>query len=705
MNQRISITNRATLTLSLFVAVLFIAALFTRCASVGSPSGGPKDTLAPVIVAMTPDNFMTNADRNLKKIYIEFDEFVQIKDQQKLFFTSPAMKNRPQLQIRGRGVVVTLRDTLLENTTYALNFGNSIQDNNESNPLFSMRYVFSTGDEIDSMIMSGYTEDGYKADSVSNTFILLYPTDSLNRRIDYDSTIFTSTPAVIARAETNGIFLAQNIKPISYHIYAYEDKNSNLQYDPGEDKVGFMNSPANPLTLDEFAIWYDSLRRYIVAEPQLHLRMFQDVAFKRQLLASSERKEQRKIDLYFGAPNPRIDSIVFDSIPSDSIIVERITKGADTLALWINMKAENIPDTIKGYIVYERHDSLNILNPARENLRLMWKYIESKEEAQRKKQEEREREKAEESGEEWTPPEVASKLIVKASNSEKVNPKERLTFNFDLPLRRFDGDSIIFKRLTKEDIMLQEKITEELKKRASEAREMTAIKAKMEGANEAEIKRLSDKADSTIMAEYRPYNGENHPFKIAQDTMNLRRWYIDCDWGKEGDVFNLTIPAGAVEDISGEINDKEFSGKYTPLKVEDFATVILNFTNAKYSKRRYVVELLDNTGNKVLDKRTEIDNHTVIFNYVPAGSVRVRVIEDMNHNGVWDSGNLIKRMQPEQIKMVEHEGGTDIATKVNWEIEIDVDLATLFAAETKEQLSKRLADQESQRLKNLKTNK
>ncbi len=168
------------------VVMLFFSAFFSRCASILSPTGGPKDTLPPVIVAMTPDNFTTMFDAN--KIYIEFDEYVQIKDQQKEFYTSPAMKKKPTIYTRNRGIVVEIKDTLEENTTYSLNFGSAIRDNNESNPINSMRYVFSTGETIDSMIVSGYTADSYKADSVSKSFIYFFPTDSLENVAEYDST-------------------------------------------------------------------------------------------------------------------------------------------------------------------------------------------------------------------------------------------------------------------------------------------------------------------------------------------------------------------------------------------------------------------------------------------------------------------------------------------------------------------------------------
>ena len=139
------------------------------------------------------------------------------------------------------------------NTTYALNFGSAVRDNNEGNPLYSMRYVFSTGPTIDSMIFSGYTADSYKADSVSKSFIWFFPADSVENVAEYDSTIFKYKPAVIARAENNGIFIAQNLKPIPYRVYAVQDKNDNQMYEPGSDQVGFLEKSYNPAEMPDFA--------------------------------------------------------------------------------------------------------------------------------------------------------------------------------------------------------------------------------------------------------------------------------------------------------------------------------------------------------------------------------------------------------------------------------------------------------------------
>ena len=376
-------------TLRAAVLLLFVSAFLSRCASMMTPTGGPRDSLPPVIVNMTPDNFSTNRPLvNHEKIYIEFDEFVQLKDQQKEFFTSPQMKKKPLVSLRGRGVVIQLRDTLEANTTYALNFGSAIRDNNEGNPLYSMRYVFSTGPEIDSMVMSGYTADSYKADSVSKSFIWFFPADSVENVAEYDSTIFKYKPAAIARAENNGIFIAQNLKPIAYRVYAVQDKNDNQIYEPGSDQVGFLEGTYNPREQPDFAMWYDSIRQYVVAEPQLYLRMFTDKAFRRQVLSQSERPLQHKAMLYFAAAHPQIERIRFDSIPEDRVIFDPQTVGRDTIALWFNMPSSALPDTIKGEITYFKHDTVNVLQSVTEPLKLAWRFIETKEQ-------EKEREKLE----------------------------------------------------------------------------------------------------------------------------------------------------------------------------------------------------------------------------------------------------------------------------------------------------------------------
>ena len=148
-----------TKTVALIVVLAFFSiGLLSRCASVAAPQGGPKDSLPPKVVAMTPAYGTTNFKG--KRIYIEFDEYVQLKDQQKEFYTSPFMKKKPSVVLRGRGVQIDLQEDLDSNRTYALNFGSSVCDNNEAIPYTGLRYVFSTGDHIDSLVICSSPQYG-----------------------------------------------------------------------------------------------------------------------------------------------------------------------------------------------------------------------------------------------------------------------------------------------------------------------------------------------------------------------------------------------------------------------------------------------------------------------------------------------------------------------------------------------------------------
>ncbi|HBV49853.1 MAG TPA: hypothetical protein DEB64_03540, partial [Alistipes sp.] len=514
-------------------------------------------------------------------------------------------------------------------------------DNNEGNPLHSMRYVFSTGPEIDSMILSGYTADAYKADSVSKTFIWFFPADSVEDIAEYDSTIFKYKPAVIARAENNGIFIAQNLKPVPYRVYAVQDKNDNQLYEPGSDQVGFLDGTYNPAALPDFAMWYDSLRHYVSAEPQLYLRMFTDRAFRRQVLAQSERPLQHKALLYFSAPHPQIDSIRFDSIPEGGFIVDPQTVGRDTLALWFTVPSAQLPDTLRGSVTYFKHDSVNVLRRVTEPLKLSWRFIETKEQQREREKLERERRKAEEAGEEWTEPRKPSPFAFKLPLNGEINPENHLTVDFDYPLARLDSAAMLLTLL---------------------------------------------KADNSV---------EDVPVRFVRDTALLRRWYVRAPWKSEGQ-YTLTIPAGAITDVAGFTNDS-IVGKYTVLDPEKFATVKIDVRGREGVQ--YIVQLLDGSGSLKQERRGVVSG-PVRFNYVSPGEIKFRVIEDLNGNGKWDSGDVVARRQPERAEMfVDEQGGETFATKANWDIEFTMDMPRIFAPVTMQSLSRLLDERELQRLR------
>ena len=634
-------TKNCKIALRTAVLLLFGGAFFSRCANIMTPDGGPKDTLPPVIVKIEPGNFATNFKE--KKIYIEFNEFVQIKDQNKEMFVSPAMKKLPLLTTRGRGIVITIRDTLKENTTYAIDLGSAIRDNNESNPLNAMRYVFSTGDKVDSMMCSGYTADSYKADSVSRTFIWFYIADSLPQTPGYDSTIFNRKPDVIARAQNNGIFIAQNLKPVNYRIYAIGDKNDNQLYEAGTDMVGLLDTVYNPAKMPEFAIWFDSLRMYPSAEPQLYFRMFTDKAFVNQRLVDAQRPEQKKALLYFNADYPRIDSLVFDNIPSDKVLIDPQTNGRDTVALWFNVEAEKLPDTIKGKIVYYRHDSLRQLSKTREPLKLAWKLVETKEQEKERERIEKEKEKAKAEGREYKDPNYKNPFKLSISAGKEVNPEKGFDISFGTPAVKLDTTAI-------------------------------------------ELAIVDEKKNKTPIK-----------WRLERDTLNMCRWRVLAEW-KEKTNYSLYIPKQSITDVMGYENDStvvEFA-TYDP---EKFATVSLNVQAS--GKNRYILLLTDNSG-KTLQELKDVGTGKYRFNYVTPGDIRLRIIEDKNGDGKWNAGDVIAGLQPERAEAYFNERGEDLfTTKMNWDFEINIDMNKVFVPLTMENLVKMLDDKEESRLQKL----
>jgi uncharacterized protein (DUF2141 family) len=646
MSKTRDITTRITKFISVAIVLLFGAALLTKCASTMVPTGGPKDTIPPVIVYMNPDNFSTNIDTlRYPKIYVEFNEFVQIKDVQKELFTSPAMKKKPMVTRRGMGIVVQMKDTLRPNTTYAINFGSSIADNNEGNPLHSMRYVFSTGDTVDSMYMSGYTADSYKADSVSKSFIYFFIADSVERPTDWDSTMFKYKPQVIARAEKNGIFIAQNLKPVDYRIYAFEDTNGNMEYEPSVDQIGFLDTTYNPRYMPGFSIWFDSLRHYPSAEPQLYFRMFMDKRFARHTLSGHERLNRHKAMLYFGAPNPEVVAVKFDSIPEDKVIYDPQNYNRDTVALWFDIAPEELPDTIKGEITYFKHDSVNELVESTDKLRLAWVKVESKEERKKREEQEKEREKAEKAGEEWVAPKEENPFKLNMPSSGEFHKHKTLDMEFDFPLTKFDSRLVTLKMTTDEN---------------SEATDVE--------------------------------------FHFVQDTINKRKYQLKVDWTPKA-KYELMMPAGVFENIARESNDT-IKYSYTGADPEKFALLNIN-VKSTHPKARYILQITNAQG-KVQREVRDVKAGKYVLDYITAGDIMLRVVEDMNGNGKWDTGDMVLMRQPERTEIFKNEDGQEvITTKENWEFDLEVDMDVLFAPITMESLVKMLDDREDERLKKL----
>ncbi len=236
--------------LSIFL-ILIVAFFSSNCARRGNITGGSKDTIPPVLVKARPVINSTNF--NKKKIKIYFNEYIKIKDLRKNLIISPPQKNDPVITPVGTAskyISIKILDTLKPNTTYSFNFGNSIVDNNEGNKLGNFKYVFSTGDYIDSLSVSGVVSDYQSKEKVKNIDVALYKYDSVYT----DSVIYKKKPDYIANTLDSTLFEITNVKEGKYLLIALQDKNRNKKYEPKSDKIAFVKDTVTLPTDKKFTL-------------------------------------------------------------------------------------------------------------------------------------------------------------------------------------------------------------------------------------------------------------------------------------------------------------------------------------------------------------------------------------------------------------------------------------------------------------------
>jgi uncharacterized protein (DUF2141 family) len=224
--------------LSNFIFIIVIGLVISNCANRGTPSGGEKDITPPVIIKSEPENHSINFKAREIKIY--FDEYIKVKDLQKQLIISPPMDPEPEITPLGSAskyITIKITDTLMANTTYAFNFGESIIDNNESNPYPYYRYVFSTGDYIDSLNVNGYITDALNRKPDEYVSVFLYEKDSAFT----DSIIYKEKPKYITNTlDSTTTFKLENLKAGNYLMIALKDENSNYTFQQKTDKIGFL---------------------------------------------------------------------------------------------------------------------------------------------------------------------------------------------------------------------------------------------------------------------------------------------------------------------------------------------------------------------------------------------------------------------------------------------------------------------------------
>ncbi len=222
----------------LYIPIAFLFLLsFVDCAKKGTPSGGLKDSIPPIIVRSTPENYTINFTGN--EIEIRFDEYIKLKDITKELIISPPMKFTPVITplSTAKTLKIKLIDTLKPNTTYSFNFGNSIVDNNEGNQYPYFKYIFSTGSYIDSLKLSGKVRDAQLISPEIPTTVMLYEVNETFK----DSLIYSEKPTYITvTKDSTGTFELSNLKEGKYLLLAMKEKNSDYIFQPQNDKIGFV---------------------------------------------------------------------------------------------------------------------------------------------------------------------------------------------------------------------------------------------------------------------------------------------------------------------------------------------------------------------------------------------------------------------------------------------------------------------------------
>lgn len=227
------------------ILILFIIGILVQsCARVGSPVGGPKDTLAPKFLSSNIDTTRVNVRRDIKELRIDFDEYITLKDINKNLNISPPIKNITRIlpsNIANQYLIIQWSDTLQANTTYNFNFGNSIADNSEANILRYFNFAFSTGEKLDDLYISGEVKDAFtikKQNSSENKLIIgLY---QLKDTINYKQ-----KPYYISKVDDDGYYELTYLAPGKFKVIAFDDENGNSIYDPGKEKIGFQKDTVN----------------------------------------------------------------------------------------------------------------------------------------------------------------------------------------------------------------------------------------------------------------------------------------------------------------------------------------------------------------------------------------------------------------------------------------------------------------------------
>ena len=613
-----------------FCIVAIVTALIVyACASRGMIEGGERDVTPPKITAEVPVSGTTNFA--MKHIDIYFDEFIQLKDINNQFVISPPMKRKPKTSLRGKYVRVEFQDTLKPGTTYSLDFGQSIADNNEGNLFGYYRYVFSTGSQLDSMELAGLVLDAETQLPVLGAMVLFYANHA-------DSAAILELPSYVAMTDSSGHFRVTNMRDSVYRVLALFTETKSLQYVPRMEgqKVGFVDTLVRTVSFP--AIQYDTIRpdtvtvaarrtkkgvemevlthdtvivrNYTAYGPvNLFMTLFEEEDIHLDM-DNSVRSEREKLDFTFTIPADNRLEVRFLGLQplgdpeQRDLFVEERSAGKDTVTLWIKDSLIYKIDSLQAELRYLMTDTAGVRVMTTDTV---WFVYKDKPQPKGKRKQEQD---------------TVRKIEYLGMNSpvgSSMDLNQSIMLEFDRPIVASTLDSV----------------------------------------------KLFEMIDSV----WTPT-----PFELRHDSLKVRRYYIAKEWKPETE-YRLEIDSASVYSIYGLFNNKVES-TFKTKAIEDYGRIFLTFSNVSCP----LIAQLYQGGSKELkivdEKHIEADGE-VVFEYLHEGSYMVRVILDRNGNGKWDTGNYMEHLQPEEIKYLPGE----FKIKKNFDIEQSYDVSRTYVRE------------------------
>lgn len=577
--------------------------IMAGCASMGSPDGGPYDEDAPIFVSSTPAAYATNVTDN--KFVLEFNENIKLENAFEKVMVSPPQIEMPEIKYSGKHITVELFDSLKPNTTYSIDFNDAVVDNNEGNPLENFAFVFSTGETVDTLAVSGTVLNAQDLEPIKGIMVGVHKAGN-------DSAFYNTPFERVSRTDSRGRFTIKGLASGSYRVYALMDANQNYRFDQKSEKIAFWDADVKPFATPAVrpdTIWRDSITIDTIKmvshtrfQPDdLVLRAFNE-EFYSQYLMKSQRKEHNSFTLFFADSNdslPLVKGLNFDE--KDAFVVEASEK-MDTILYWMKDTALYYKDTLEISVTYKVLDSIGAMVARTDTVSLSPRKSRAKVIAEEER------------------------ALADAEKNFIRNAKRRADYD--------ENNPPVYVRPTKE-----------LKIKSLNSQAMDINIPYRISFDEPLL--LVDTAKITVEKAINDTTYTPVPFLFRSSDKAFRQYMVYAEWRPE-ERYRITVDSAAFKGLYGGVS-KRFEEKIQFRSLDEYAVLRLDIRGAGNGA---VVDLLKTDGTPVATEKTV--NNRCTFYFVKPGKYYLRMLSDSNGNGKWDVGDCAKGVQPEVVYYYPH---------------------------------------------------